>query len=219
MRRGLARAVAAVLLASSAIGAAAAGQGRLRFDDVFADTPVSLHYRAEYESGGASHSLQAWLDRGTRLKRVTDAKVESYAVRASARDPEYRLTVLDRERRISTRIDRTNLFRIGGFTDWFELAHALRHPRGEYELAHANAPAGVRRPVAACDWYRIVRDGHPATICWSRAAALPMAIVGEDGRELWRVTAIERGPVPASVFAAHDEGFVRNDANSDIERD
>lgn len=215
--KGLRLACLAALAASGV--ALAAPQGGLSFDQVFTDKPVSLHYRADYQARGASHTLEAWIAGGTRLKRVTDGKVESHAARANARDPEYRMTVLDLDRRISTRIDRTNLFRIGSFTDWFELAHALQHPRGQYALARAEAPAGVPRPVAACDWYALTHDGHAARICWSSAAALPLSIVAEDGREVWRVTSLERGPVPASVFRVHDDGFVRNDANSDIERD
>ncbi|MDE2604290.1 MAG: hypothetical protein KGL68_00035 [Burkholderiales bacterium] len=208
----------ASVLGAWAAGAAGAAQA-LRFDQVFADAPVSLHYNAQYQARGASHRLEAWVDRGTRLKRVTDQAVETYAERADARDPEYRMTVLDRQRHIATRIDRTNLMRIGNFTDWFELAHALRVPRGDYRLERAATPAGASRPVAACDWYRVTQDAHASTVCWSRAAALPLSIVAEGGREVWRVTALERGPVAGAVFAIHDEGFVRNDANEDIEHD
>lgn len=212
-----------VLFLASVLGAWAAGGAgaaqALRFDQVFADAPVSLHYSAQYQARGASHRLEAWVDRGTRLKRVTDGAVETYAERADAREPEYRMTVLDLQRHIVTRIDRTNLMRIGNFTDWFELAHALRVPRGDYRLERAAAPASASRPVAACDWYRVTQDGHASTICWSRPAALPLSIVTGDGHEVWRVTALQRGPVADPVFAIHDEGFVRNDANEDIEHD
>jgi hypothetical protein len=200
-------------------GAAAAGPEALRFDTVFADSAVSVHYRADYEARGEHHALEAWVDRGVRLKRVTDGVVETHATRSSASEPEYRMTVLDLQRRIATRIDRTNLFRIGNFTDWFELAHALRHPRGGYALALAEAPAGASRPVAACDWYRLEQDGHASRVCWSRAAALPLSVVAEDGREVWRVASLQLGSVPAQVFVVHDAGFVRNDANRDIATD
>lgn len=201
------------------VAAAAATPEGLRFEQAFADTPASLHYRAEYSARGASHGLEAWLDRGTRLKRVTDTRSETYAVRANASEPEYRMTVLDLDRKIATRVDRTNLLRLGQFTDWYELAHALRHPRGAYQLAHASAPARVPRPVASCDWYRLTQQGHSNAICWSREAALPLLIVDARGQVTWRVTSLERGHVADAVFVVHDRDFVHNDANEDIERD
>lgn len=216
LARLLLPALAGSLLATAA---GAAPEGALRFEEVFADAPVSLHYRAEYQARGASHRLEAWMDGGVRLKRVTDGQVASYAERASPQEPEYSLTVLDLQRRISTRIDRSNLFRIGSFTDWFELAHALRHPRAGYELARTAAPAGAARPVAACDWYQLTQEGRSSRVCWSQAAALPLVIVSEEGQEVWRVTQLQRGTVPAAVFEVHDADFVRNDANGDIERD
>lgn len=201
------------------VAALAAPPADLRFEQAFPEAQASLHYRAEYRARGASHQLEAWVDRGTRLKRVTDGKSETYALRADVREPEYRMTVLDLQRKIATRIDRTSLFRLGRFTDWYELAHALRHPRGAYQLARATAPTGVNRPVAACEWYRLTQEGHSSAICWSREAALPLLIVDERGEEAWRVTLLQRGPVADAVFTVHDEGFVRNDANEDIERD
>jgi hypothetical protein len=180
---------------------------------------VSLHYTALCQARDGGHRMEAWVDQGMRVKRVSDGKLETHAQRADAHEPEYAMTVLDHERRIATRITRTNLFQLGNFTDWFELAHALRVPRGEYELARTTAPAGVPQAIASCDWYRLAQDGHAVTLCWSEAAALPLVILAESGREVWRVTQLERGPVPASVFEVHDEGFVRNDANSDLERD
>jgi hypothetical protein len=34
-----------------------------------------------------------------------------------------------------------------------------------------------------------------------------------------RVTSVDHKPIANKVFAVHDEGFVCNDANADIERD
>jgi hypothetical protein len=33
------------------------------------------------------------------------------------------------------------------------------------------------------------------------------------------VTQVDHRAIPAATFAIHDEGFVRDDANADIERD
>ena len=212
---------ALAVLFASVLGtaAAAATPEGLRFEQAFPETQASLHYRAEYRARGASHRLEAWLDRGTRLKRVTDGRSETHALRANASEPEYRMTVLDLDRRIATRIDRTNLLRLGQFTDWYELAHALRHPRGAYQLTHATAPAGVPRPIARCEWYRLTQQGGSNAICWSREAALPLLIVDPQGQVSWRVTLLERRPVADAVFVVPDRDFVHNDANEDIERD
>ncbi len=208
-----------VLAATSVFACAAAFAEPLRFEQAFADAPVSLHYTATYQARDGAHGVEAWVDQGTRVKRITDGKLETQAQRADAREAEYAMTVLDRERRIATRITRGSLFQLGNFTDWFELAHALRVPRGAYELARTTVPERVAPAVAPCDWYRLVQEGHASTICWIEAAGLPLVILSESGREVWRVTQFERGPVPATVFEVHDEGFVRNDANSDLERD
>jgi hypothetical protein len=36
---------------------------------------------------------------------------------------------------------------------------------------------------------------------------------------VWRVATLDRKPIASKTFEIHDEGFVRNDANQDIERD
>lgn len=107
--------------------------------------PTTLHYDAVFEAKDGEHRLEVWRDGDRRLKRRTDESVETYVFR-KAGDPEFRMSILDRKRRIHTVIDRTNLYRIGNFTDWFDLAHGLRHPKGEYKLAKAAAPDGRRRP-------------------------------------------------------------------------
>jgi hypothetical protein len=56
-------------------------------------------------------------------------------------------------------------------------------------------------------------------VCWSATAKLPLLIQAADGRTVWRVTSVDHKTIPASVFAIRDAGFIRNDANADIERD
>ena len=34
-----------------------------------------------------------------------------------------------------------------------------------------------------------------------------------------RVTSVDHKPIANKVFAVHDDGFIRNDANADIERE
>ncbi len=191
----------------------------LRFETVFAAAgePPLLHYRATYLAGGATHFVEVWRDGDKRLKRVTDGRVTTIAVHAPG-DPEFRLTVIDPARRVITTIDRTNLYRLGNFTDWFDLGHGLRHPKGRYRLAAAAAPSSGPAPVAACAWYDLTATMRTTHVCWSRILRLPLAIVGADGVPVWRITAVDRD-VPAGTFRIVDHGFVHVDANRDLDRD
>ena len=127
--------------------------------------------------------------------------------------------MVDMKKRIHTRIDRTNLYRIGSFTDWFDLAHGLKHPVGAYRLTKARAAEGAPKSIEPCQWYDIAREGRTTHICWSEQSRIPLLIQGQDGRASWRVTEVDRKPIPAAVFEIHDEGFVRRAANADIEKD
>ena len=209
----------AALCLAAAVPLAAHGGG-LTFEQAFSDRgePGALHYVVALDSRGAEHRLEVWRDGDRRLKRRTDEAVEIYAFR-EARGPEFRLSILDRKRRIHTRIDRTNLYRIGSFTDWFDLAHGLKHPRGSYRLVQARAPGGAPKSVEPCRWYELVQEARTAHVCWSELSRIPLVIQTQDGRVSWRVTALDRRPIPASAFEIDDEGFVRNDAGADIEGD
>lgn len=203
-----------------ALGVAAHADGGLRFEDTFRPDAgrAPLHYRARYLARGGEHTLEAWLDAGVRLKRVTDGVLEIHA----ERDPgaaEFRMTALDLQRRIATRVDRTNLYRIGQFTDWFELAQGLRQPRGDYRLARVAAPVPAIAALQDCEWYELAQDGHASRICWSPSLRLPLLVVSAQGQPLWRVTEVDRHPIPAQQFDLDDRGFVRNDANEDISGD
>lgn len=121
----------AAVAASLAATAAWATPAGLRFDDAFAARrPASLHYQARFTAGsGAQGTLEVWRDGDVRIKRRTGDSLDSYAVRDAGGD-QYQLTVLDLHRKLLTRVSRTNLYRLGNFTDWFDLSHALRHPKG-----------------------------------------------------------------------------------------
>lgn len=211
---------ARVPVAGALLVALAAQAQDLRFEQVFLqdDGAAPLHYRARYVAGGSEHEVEAWIAGGMRLKRVTDGALEVHAQRTRGED-EYRLTVLDLQRRIATRIDRASLYRVGHFAEWFELAQVLRHPRGAYTLARTTAPADPGSSAGACDWYTLAQAGQASRICWSAAHRLPLLIVSEQGQVQWRITHVDREPVAPQQFAVHDEGFVRNVASDDIETD
>lgn len=206
--------------AAGAAGAAPAPPAPLRFEQVF-DTrrPASVHYEAQFLArDGRTQQVQAWRDGDLRLKRRTGDALEVYAVHAPG-EPEYEMTVLDLRRKIMTRIARTNLFRIGNFTDWFDLAHGLKHPRGDYTLRSASPPQGAGPQVGACTWYALGQGGRVSDVCWSVRAQLPLAIVDAQGRTVWQVTRLVLGPIAPDVFQVDAHDYVLNDANSDIERD
>lgn len=192
----------------------------LSFDHVFNDKgePNSLHYQGVYINQSGEHQLEVWRDGPRRLKRRTDDSIETYAKRGS-NDAEYQMWVLDLKKKINTRIDRTNLYRIGNFTDWFDLAHGLRHPKGQYQLVSAPTPSNVPKAVDVCQWYGLTQQDHTSHICWSDRYRVPLQILAQDGQMIWNVKKIDRLALSPQIFVIHDEGFVRNDANQDIEPD
>ncbi len=207
MKRCLRPVVLAAAAAVAASGQAAAPASH-SFDQEVRGAPLTLHYKAEYQAGGARHEVEVWLDRGTRLKRRTDGGVEVHALRGQA--PASPSTGYDGAGPAPPdghgRIDRSKLFRLGNFfTDWFELAHALRYPRGAYQLERIAGPAGVDKPLEACDWYRLTQEGRSSAICWSRSARLPLVIASQEGQVVWRVTELRRGPIADAEFEVHAE--------------
>ena len=215
-------ATGAALLCSVLAPAATAGRPAGTFESVFqsGDEPAALFYRAEFTGSDGVHVLQVWRDGQVRLRRKTDEVLDTYVVRNSADPLEYQMTVVDYRKRITTRIDRNNLIRLGHFSDWFDLAHGLRHPVGEYRLAPTSAPAGAPIPASACRWYVLSQGNTLNRICWSAREHLPMVIWSDaKASAVWRVTQVEHRPIGDDVFVLHDTGFVRNDANADIEGD
>ncbi len=210
----------AALAFLSLAAAAPATAPKLRFDQAFSTVgePARVHYQVAYRANGAVHRLEVWRDGDRRVKRVTDGAIASFATH-QPRDAGYALTVLDRRRRISTRVDRVNLYRVGQFTDWFDLGHGLRHPKAAYTLVAASAPAGVPAPLAPCRWYDLTQGGVATHICWSDSEHLPLILADAQGQPVWRVAALDHRPLPASLFVVDDRGYVRNDANSDISKD
>jgi len=210
-------------LATLCVAAAAsldAGASDLTFEQAFSDKgePSALHYQAVFKSRDGQHHLEVWRDADRRVKRRTDDAVETYVFRRPG-DPEFHMSILDVKRHIHTQIDRTNLYRIGNFTDWFDLAHGLKHPKGTYRLVRAQAPEEAPKAIHPCQWYDLIQDERTTHICWSAQERLPLLIQSQGGEVVWRVATLDRKPIASKTFEIHDEGFVRNDANQDIERD
>lgn len=212
-----------IAFAAALAAAALAGPGEarsLRFQDVFSahGEPASLHYRVAFRSGGAVHRMDVWRDGDRRLRRDTDRAITSFVFHPPG-DAGYKLSILDRQKRIHTSIDRTNLYRIGAFTDWFDLAHGLRHPRGDYVLAKSAPSRPVPAAIQPCTWYDLTEGTRTTRICWDMADRIPLLIAAADGQPLWRVEAIDRKPIPGSRFVIDDKGYIRTDADEDIASD
>ncbi len=208
-------------LAASSAGAATS----LDFDKVFNDRgePAQMHFAASYRLGAGEHRVEVWRERELRVRRRTDDAIETLVARPEG-SLEWSMSVLDLKRRIRTEVERTNLFRIGHFTDWFALAHSLAHPVGAYTLAalpRGQTPHAA--PVAACRWFALAegtREGaRTSKICWSSKHRVALVITDAADVVQWRVTAIDAGPLPDASFAVDDRGFVHNDANHDIQAD
>ena len=221
-RLGLATTFAIASMGGQAHAAAAApAKPSLRFESVFSDKgqPATLHFKAEFQSRGTLHHMDVWRDGERQLKRSTDDRLETFVRRDEPGTPEFQMTVLDKPRKIITRIDRSNLYRIGNFTDWYDLAHGLKHPMGKYQLVKAKAPAAAGKPVAACAWYDLTQDQHTTHVCWDGRNRVPLLIVDDKAETIWKITALDRKAIPAATFEIHDEGYIRNDANQDMDRD
>ena len=167
---------------------------------------------------GKHHALEVWRDGSRHLVRRTGEAIEIHVTRQPG-DPDYQMTVLDLRRKIETRVSRDDLYRLGNFTDWFDLAHGLRHPKAAYRLTAIQAPAGTSRPLEACRWYALEQSGKTTHVCWSARQHLPMQILADHGQVLWQVTLVEQTLGPAAVFQVRDFGFVQNDAHRDISGD
>lgn len=216
----LASAVAGWVGALCVITPLRAEASNLSFEQAFSSSgePSSLHYRAAFTSRGAEHRLEVWRDGEHRVKRVTDGALKTYAVHGPS-EAEFRMDILDTRKRIHTRVSRTNLYRIGAFTDWFDLTHGLRRPKGVYRVATATAPRIAAKALQSCRWYDLTQEKRTVHVCWGTVDRLPLLIVSADDRVLWRITSVDLRPISPKVFQFKDAGYVQNDANRDVEND
>lgn len=207
-------------LLAAALLLPAAAPAPLSFDTVFATAgePRQLHFTLMYRNAEGVHRLAVWRQGQSQLKRVTDGAVTTL-VRRTGIGPDFTMQVINPEKRTSTRIDRTSLYRVGQMTDWFDLAHGLRRPVGAYRVTtRAALPAMPRVPVP-CRWYDLTAQGQTTSICWNGAARLPILIATGPGHPVWRVLSIDQSPIAPSTFRANDRGYIRDDATRDISND
>ena len=96
--------------------------------------PKTVFFRATYEdASGKTHEVRSWRDGDKRLRRDTDKAMSLFVTRASGGDLSFEM--VDRVQKVKTVVSRTNLYRVGLFSDWSALASNLAEPRIKYELA------------------------------------------------------------------------------------
>ncbi|MBA5607787.1 hypothetical protein H3H36_20745 [Duganella sp. FT3S] len=212
--------VTRAFLLAGIMAAAGSQAADLDFDKTFSSKGEArqLHYSATYLAEGRTHAVQVWRDGEQRLKRRTDDKLETHIFKPAGQT-EWQMVVLDLPRQIRTDIERTNLYRIGHFTDWFSMAHALTRPTGPYRLTALKQAPVADAPLGPCRWYALDRAGTVSNVCWSGQLRLPLLIADGGGKTLWRVTSASTAALPRAAFALNDAGFVHNNANADIQTD
>lgn len=184
--------------------------------------PERVHFLAGYLDGaGRAHRLEVWRDADLRLRRKTDHAIELYVEKSPSGEYEYRL--IDRNRHVLIRADRTALYRIGVFSDWAGLAHVIEIPRGRYRVTQTR-----RRSAASlrgeCAWQRLERIAPAASIteiCWSSRWGLPLEIGMVSGQEGWKsvfwLEAVETFVPSPEIFALPPHDLLELDAGPDEE--
>jgi hypothetical protein len=211
----MSRFAAAVLIGAWQACAAASP---LAFDDVFdvRGEPRWLHYRVEYRDAAGPHRLEVWRDADRQLKRVTDDRIETYAV---SLESDVRLAIVDRDRGTLTVADRATLMRLGLFVDPFGQAHGISKPSGAYTLEATGQSEEVsgRR----CTVWRLTPapGAAPSDVCWDRAARLPLVIRDARGAVQWRVVALDEAPIAEPVFVPPRGDLAVNDLNRELAPD
>jgi hypothetical protein len=208
----------AAALAIGAWQACATASPQLAFDEVFdtRDAPRWLHYRVEYRDAAGPHRLEVWRDAGRQLKRVTDERIETYAV---ALENDMRLAIVDRQRGTLTVADRATLMRLGLFVDPFGQAHGVARPMGAYALEATGRTEEVsgRR----CTVWRLTPapSSAPSDVCWDRTAGVPLVIRDAEGVDQWRVIALDEAAIDEALFAPPKAGLAVNDLNRELAPD
>ncbi len=195
----------------------------LSWDGVFSSERVApdLHIKARYSDKQThEHVLELWRSGDAHLRRTTDKRIDIHVDKGD--DGEYHYQIADLEKRILVQVDRTNLYRIGTFSDWPSLAHILIRPKGEYALTPITRHAG-KIAGRTCKWYRL-DQGEPreaSEICWSRKLEIPLQIKRLDenrhSRLVWNVQQANIRPLPLADFEIRKEHLMEVDANSDID--
>jgi hypothetical protein len=177
----------------------------------------SIYFRAKYvDASGMEHRQEVWREGSSRLRRVTDDRIDLIVERDA--DGEYQYRLADRERHIMVLADRTSLYRVGIFSDWEGLAYALSEPRAEHELIAHGASEGSA--AGSCSSTAlIVKTPVESTsrICWSTEWGLPLSIQTRRGDEWvtqFAITEVRKFGPSDAMFQIDPAGYVEIDARA-----
>ena len=178
----------------------------------------SIYFRARYvDASGVEHRQEVWREASSRLRRVSDDRLDLIVERDA--DGEYQYRLADRERHIMVLADRTSLYRAGIFSDWEGLAYALSEPRTHYELATSGG-APDRSGIAPCVWTTMTThpDDQPVSrICWSTGWGLPLSIQtrrGDDWVTQFAITEARIFEPSDAVFQIDPAGYIEMDTRA-----
>ena len=178
----------------------------------------SIYFHARYvDANGAEHRQEVWREGPTRLRRVSDDRLDLIVERDA--DGEYQYRLADRERHILVLADRTSLYRAGIFSDWEGLAYALSEPRTPYELTTSDGVPD-RSGIAPCLWTTMTpRFGDQAVsrICWSAEWGLPLSVKtrrGDDWVTQFAITEARMFEPSDALFQADFAGYIEMDARA-----
>ena len=178
----------------------------------------SIYFRARYvDASGVEHRQEVWREASSRLRRVSDDRLDLIVERDA--DGEYQYRLADRERHIMVLADRTSLYRAGIFSDWEGLAYVLSEPRTHYELATSGG-APDRSGIAPCVWTTMAThsgDQPVSRICWSTGWGLPLSIQtrrGDDWVTQFAITEARIFEPSDAVFQIDPAGYIEMDTRA-----
>jgi hypothetical protein len=209
------RCATAATVAIIVIAAAAFAAEPLRWERLFsADGAPTVHARVRYrDPAGKEHRLEIW--RSARaLRRDTDEKLSLVVERRPGGDDQYH--VVNRAGGRAYDVSRDQLYRIGSFPEWTQLATLLTRPKGELRV---DAGKEAHTAAGACRWYEASTDKARERICWSRSLKLPLVVEQElDGRWSPAVTVDEARAqtIDAAIFRVHTDA-TRIDVDHDLD--
>jgi hypothetical protein len=199
------------------IAAAAVASEPLRWERLFsADGAPALHARVRYrDAKGKEHRLELWRT-ARALRRDTDDQLSLVVERHPGGDDQYH--VVNRAGGRAYDVSRDQLYRIGSFPEWTQLATLLTRPRGELHV-EPSARGQSRTLAGACRWYEASTRAARERICWSRALKLPLVVERQiDGAWSTAITVDEARSqtIVADVFQLRSDA-VRIDVDHDLD--
>jgi hypothetical protein len=215
----LSRALFAAII--SAVAMHATAHESLPWDKAFPVTHslLNVYFVAKYvDPHGQTHTLEAWRHGHDFLHRRTDNTLDLYAVEKPDGELHYR--IIEHRRKIVADVTRTNLYRVGIFSDYAGLAYVLQRPKNAFKIEATTAPTNLR--ADNCSWKSITYDtaeSSPTLACWSAKAGLPMMIAtGSPAKAIFRVTAIDHQELPPDEWRLPDppQGYAMVDVNDEI---